>query len=350
MLKNKCGSTFKCVLFVCLWLLAMIPVSTGFAADAVVKWKLQSGYPHGDLSFELLKDFAADVKKLSNGKFEISVFADTEIVPLEQLLESTKLGVIDMLHAAGAFWGGIVPVGEIEFGIPYAYRIESETDFVKKADKIREFYFKKGFVELLRQEYGKQGLYWLDMHTYGPVPFILSTKPIVTIQDMKGLKIRDEGIYTEWHNMLGARGVYISGSESYLGLKTGVIDACQWDVSAISGMRLHEVAKYWVVGEENDHAIGHMLVGQESYKKLPEDLKLVLKTAAENYWHATVKGYQKEVEAAEAMVKNGTLVKTVLDPANIAAHKKAADAIWEEVAKRDEGSKKAIELLKSWKP
>ncbi|MCF8126833.1 MAG: TRAP transporter substrate-binding protein DctP [Desulfotignum sp.] len=333
------------VIFVCT---TMVIMSPAMAKNPEVKWKIQSGYPHGDLSFELLKGFAEDVKKLSDGRFEIAVFADPEIVPLEQLFESTKMGVLDMLHAAGAFWGGIVPVGEIEFGIPYAYRIESETDFVKKADKIRQFFFKEGFADLLKKEYEKQGLIWLDMHTYGPVPFILSTKPIETMADLKGIKIRDEGLYTTWHNMLGARGTYISGSEAYLALKTGVLDACQWDVSAISGLKLHEVAKYWIVGEENDHAIGHMLVNPTSYNKLPDDLKEVLKTAAENYWHATVAGYQKEVEMAEQMVKDGIIIKNYLEDEAIAAHKIAADAIWEEVAQRDEASKKAIEMLKAW--
>lgn len=345
---KKYYRNFTGVLVLTLLCVSFIFVSQAPAKDKVYRWKIQSGYPHGDLSFELLKDFAKDVEKLSNGRFKISVFADPEIVPLEQLFESTKMGVLDMLHAAGAFWGGIVPVGEVEFGIPYAYRIESETDFAKKADKVRQFFFEQGFADLLREEYGKQGLYWLDMHTYGPVPFILSNKPIETSADLKGVKIRDEGIYTTWHNMLGARGTYISGSEAYLGLKTGVIDACQWDVSAISGLRLHEVAKHWIVGEENDHTIGHILVNQNSYKKLPDDLKQVLKKAAENYWHATVSGYQKEVEAAEAMVKKGTLIKNTLDAESIAQHKKAADTLWDEVAKRDTASKKAIELLKAW--
>jgi len=347
-MKKTCLKSVR--LFVVLLLgLSLVFAGQATAKDKVYRWKIQSGYPHGDLSFELLKGFAEDVKKLSNGRFIISVFADPEIVPLEQLFDSTKMGVLDMLHAAGAFWGGIIPVGEVEFGIPYAYRVESETDFTKKADKVRQFFFDQGFADLLRREYGKHGLYWLDMHTYGPVPFVLSTKPITTMADLKGTKIRDEGIYTNWHNMLGARGTYLSGSEAYLGLKTGVIDACQWDVSAISGLKLHEVAKYWVVGEENDHAVGHMLVNQKSYNKLPEDLKQVLKTAAANYWHATVKGYEAEVQAAEQMVKEGTIVKTVLDAGSIAAHKKAADALWQEVAKRDDASKQAIELLKNWK-
>ena len=92
----------------------MVVCLTTPANAKVYKWKIQSGYPHGDLSMELLKDFAASVEKRSNGQLKISVFAAPDIVPTEQLFDATKVGT---------FWGGIVPVGEIEFGIPYGFRI-----------------------------------------------------------------------------------------------------------------------------------------------------------------------------------------------------------------------------------
>ncbi|MBW2105200.1 MAG: hypothetical protein J7K02_07070, partial [Deltaproteobacteria bacterium] len=101
----------------------MVVCLTTPANAKVYKWKIQSGYPHGDLSMELLKDFAASVEKRSNGQLKISVFAAPDIVPTEQLFDATKVGTLDMLHCGGTFWGGIVPVGEIEFGIPYGFRI-----------------------------------------------------------------------------------------------------------------------------------------------------------------------------------------------------------------------------------
>lgn len=339
-------SLWSLVLLLCV----VFAATSAVASDKkVYRWKIQSGYPHGDLSFELLKDFASDIKKQSDGRLRISVFADPEIVPLEQLFEGTKRGVLDMLHAAGAFWGGIVPLGEIEFGIPFGYRITEEDDFAASAEIIRKFYYEKEFVSLLREEYAKQGLYWLDMHTYGPLPFLLSTKPIRTCEDLKGKKIRDEGIYTKWHNMVGARGTYISGGESYMGLKLGTLDICQWDVSAISGMKLHEVAPYWVRGEENNHGIGHILINMKSWNELPDDLKEIVKAAGERYWYATVKGYGEELKNAEKMVQDGTIQQTILDDECIKLHEKTAHELWEEVAKRDAASAKAIKMIKEWR-
>ncbi|MEJ2025414.1 MAG: hypothetical protein P8Y00_10465, partial [Deltaproteobacteria bacterium] len=182
----------------CLTLVAMFVVfllfgtSSAEAAKKVYRMKIQSAYPRGDLSMELLKEFAKSADKRSHGRIKISVFADPDLVPGEQLFEATKKGTLTMLHAVAAMWGGIVPVGEVEFGLPYAYNLPGHPDVYKSAEIIRNFFFKSGFVELLRKEYAKQGLYWLDMHSYGPL-FTMSTKKITTCDDLKGLKIRVEG-------------------------------------------------------------------------------------------------------------------------------------------------------------
>jgi len=86
------------------------------AADKVYRLKIQSAYPRSDPSMELLKDFASTAKRMSKGRIRIQVFADPELVPAEQLFEATQRGTLDMLHAVAAMWGGILPIGEVEFG------------------------------------------------------------------------------------------------------------------------------------------------------------------------------------------------------------------------------------------
>jgi TRAP-type mannitol/chloroaromatic compound transport system substrate-binding protein len=76
--------------------------SAAEAAGKVYRMKIQSAYPRGDLSMELLKDFAATADKLSKGRIKIQVFADPELVPAEQLFEATKKGTLTMLHAVAA--------------------------------------------------------------------------------------------------------------------------------------------------------------------------------------------------------------------------------------------------------
>jgi len=132
-------------------------VKSASAADKVYRMKIQSLYPRGDLSMETLKVFADSAAKNSSGQLQIKIFAEPELVPGDQLFGATKQGVVDMLQGMGGMWGGIVPVGYIEFNLPLAFSIPEEVTFAGKAEAIRNFYLKNGFMDLLREEYAKQG-------------------------------------------------------------------------------------------------------------------------------------------------------------------------------------------------
>ena len=318
------------------------------AADKVFRLKIQSAYPRGDLSMELLKDFAETAKKNSKGRIRIQVFADPELVPAEQLFEATQKGTLDMLHAVAAMWGGIVPVGEVEFGLPYAYNFPGEPDIFTAGAQIRELFFNTGYVDLLRAEYAKQGLYWLDVHSYGPI-ITMSTKKIITCDDMQGLKFRVEGSWADYYNALGARGTYISGMEAYMGLKLGTIDASQWDVSAITGLNWHEVAPYWLMGGQNDVVVGHILFNMESWNALPEDLKNVMTAAAEDYFNKLLKVYVGELKKVDDLVKAGKVIKSEINAACDRKHEEAALKLWDTIGQRDPAAAKAIGIIKDWR-
>lgn len=319
------------------------------AKDKVYRMKIQSLYPRGDISMELLKEFAASAEKHSNGRLKIKVFAEPEIVPGDQLFGATKQGVVDMLQGMGGMWGGMVPIGFIEFNLPLAFRIPEAKTFEDKAQVVRDFFLKKGFMDLLRKEYAKQGLYLLDVHTYGPVPFVLSTKPVKTCSDLKGMKIKAEGGNMSYHNGVGMQSAQVGPTETYMALKLGTVDAAEWDVSAVTGLNWHEVAPYWVQGMECDHTTGHILVSMKKWNKLPDDLKAAMHKAAEDYWFATVREYKKELEAVNHLVKEGKVKVNVLDKACQEKYAEVAHKMWEELAGQDAASAEAIRMIKQWR-
>jgi TRAP-type mannitol/chloroaromatic compound transport system substrate-binding protein len=323
--------------------------SATFAAQKVYRLKIQSLFPRGDLSMELLKVFVDSAEKRSNGQLKITVFAEPELVPGDQLFGATKQGMVDMLHGMGGMWSGFVPVGNIEFNLPLAYRIDEKETFEDKAQAVREFVMDKGFSDLLRQEYAKHGLYFLDIHTYGPVPFVLSTKPLNTCQDLKGKKIKADGINRTFHAKVGMHGAEISPTEAYMALRLGTVEVAEWDVSAVTGLNWHEVAPYWIRGMECDHTTGHILVNMRKWNQLPDDLKAVLREAAKDYWHATVAGYKQEMQAVQELVAKGTLKEIMLDESCRAEYAKGAYEIWDELAAVDPASAKAIEMIRQWR-
>lgn len=347
----KQGRIFKGVmgvLIVMVFLVTVIWMPSLAEAKKVYRLKIQSAYPRGDISMALLKHFADYAKKASQGRLLISVFADPELVPGEQLFEATKKGTVDMLHAVPAMWAGIIPVGEVEFGLPYAYRIPGNKSLMEASNEVRKFFYSSGFVKLLRKVYAKQGLYWLDMHSYGKV-ITLFKKKIRTCKDFKGLKIRVEGIKQKFFDMLGARGMFIPGADAYMGLKLGTIDGSQWDISCITGLKWYEVAPYWLMGGQNDAVEGNILVNMKTWKSLPEDLQGVLHDAAKDYYTVLLQVYEKEMKKADKLVKEGKIIKCPIDKACEAQCREVAYKLWDEVAKKDPVSAEAIQMIKKWR-
>jgi TRAP-type C4-dicarboxylate transport system substrate-binding protein len=315
-------------------------------AKKVFRMKIESAYPRGDLSMLLLNQFAKDVDKYTNGGVKISVFADPELVPAEQLFEATQKGTLDMFQSVGAMWAGIVPVGEVEFGLPFAYNIG--TDIVKSGAKVRQLFYQRGLIKLLRKEYAKHGLYYLDMHSYGEM-FLLSTKPIVSCDDFKGLKIRAEGSWAPYFDLLGAHGVFIPGSDAYMGLKLGTIDASIWDVSAVVGLHWNEVAPYWVQGATTDAVVGSILMNMKAWESLPPEYKKAFHKAAEKFYHDLLQVYVGQMKKVYDLVKEKKLTITKLDPECYKKCDEAAKQIDAEVAKKDAVAAEAIAMIQAWR-
>lgn len=323
--------------------------AAGEAGSAeTIEWKIQSSYPRGDLSMETLEGFAAEVARLSNGKMKITIFADPDIVPGYQVLEATQRGTLDMFQAGGTYWGGIIPVADIEFGLPMANSVPGAASFAEEANAVRDFYYSSGLVDIIREEYAKQGIYWLDMSTNGPV-ITLSKKPVVTIGDLKGKKIRTQGIWSAWYAKQGAVGTEGGGGETYMELKLGTVDAAQWDISAITGLHWNEVAPYLWQPNDLGHVVGQICINLDKWNSLSADMQQVLKDAAKTYWDLTVQNYGAAMEEAEQIMGQGGYELSQFDEELQAFHMRTAVEIWDEYAKRDDASARAVQLIKDWK-
>ncbi|MFZ0449928.1 MAG: TRAP transporter substrate-binding protein DctP [Desulfatiglandaceae bacterium] len=334
---------------IALFTLSLFGLNGAAAAGKVYRLKIQSAWPHGDISMGLLKEFASAVEKKSNGRVKIKVFAAPDIVPTENLFNACKRGTVDMMQGGGVVWGNIIPVANVEFGLPGTFMVPEEKTFEGKAEAIRKFFFKSGLVDILREEYAKQGLYFLDIHVYGPVPITLSTKEIKKCSDLKGMIVRADGLDMIYQAAVGMKPVSVPGEEAYVALKTGVVDAAEWDISCITGLKWYEVAPYWLRGMENDDDLGSIEVNMKKWNSLPDDIKAIIADAAKDYFYATVRGYKEAMDEANQLVKEGKLFSIELDQECRDKYAARAKKIMDEEAVKDPATAKAIKLVKKWR-
>lgn len=298
---------------------------------------------------ETLAVFCAAAEKRSNGQLKINLFAAPEIVGMFEVPEAVMKGTLDLGMGHGGMWAGMIPVGDIEFSLPYAYKIPEDDTYKGSAEIVRDFFFESGFADILRKQYAPLGAYWLDIHSYGPVPFMVASKPISTVDDIQGLPIRTDALWMEWHNRLGMTGVDIPPEEVPMAFQLGTIEAHIWDVSAYTGMGYEEIAPYWIRGEENDHAIGNIIVNMDVWNSLSPDLQAALAGAGEDYWYAMLDVYEDALNQCYDLVKEGVITEVWMDDELIALHEQVAHELWDEVATRDEASAKAVQLIKEWR-
>lgn len=129
-------------------------------------------------------------------------------------------------------------------------------------------------------------------------------RPIVKVEDLKGLKLRTPPIDVTIRTFkaLGANPQQVPYTETYMALKTGVVDGQENPFSNCVDMKFYEVQKYLSVLNWQVHP-DPFYVNPAWYKSLPADLQKVFDEAAVdamNYsneiWLASEDGYRKQLE------------------------------------------------------
>lgn len=307
---------------------------------------IQSAFPRGDLSVPLMQVIADTLEAETNGDIKMKWFGAPEIVPPEQLMDAVRMGTVDMLQSVGAYWAGVMPIGDVEFALPMGYNIPWEEGYVNKANALREFFFTSGYYEIIKAEYAKHGIEYVDIITAPMV--ILSTKALKSLDDFKGVKIRADGLNVEFYNLAGMQATTsIPGTESYLALKLGTIAAAEWDISAITAMNWYEAAPYWIEGIDT-LTVMSWGINKDLYDGMSPEQQAAFKKAGQAYWDAGVKLYTSEVETAAKLVADGKLHEVMPDQAAIDIFHNGALQMWEKAASRDATSRQAVDLLIKW--
>jgi TRAP-type mannitol/chloroaromatic compound transport system substrate-binding protein len=347
-MKIKKINFLSSLVLVVLLTIPFIPTVISTASAAEYNWKIQSVWGRGDLSMETLAYFAKRVSERSNGRIKLEVFAEPEILPLPEVLPAASKGAIQMAHGGGAVWSMVVPFGDVLFGsLPRIWDFPGKS-VTEGATMQRKWIFESGAVDIIRKEFAKQNLYWLDMHTAGSV-CQLATKKVRTMKDIKGLKLADLGGWMgQWHAALGWVPVeMLPASEMEMALRLGTINALTWDLSAITGFKWHKAAKYWISNDgQVTHILQDILINMDVWKGLPNDLKKAVAGAAEDYFHKANEEYEKLVAQVWGKVKSGEVIDSPMNDEYVKASYREARKLWDKAAKEDPTSAALIKSIK----
>ena len=239
-MKNKVKVVLVLLAFVLLGTLAPISFATAQAPAPVYKWKMQTFLPPTDPDHSInYAKFCEMVEKNTDGRVKITLFPVGAIVQAPELMSATRDGVLEVSSWSVGYGQGAIPILGIIDGLPMTFQNGRE---------LAEILWDFGLSELSRDAYNKYGVYLLGHHPQSCCGLgLLSTKPVRTLADLKGLKIRSHGSFVEFWRRLGCGTVAAPLSEVYMALTTGVVDGVTTDWSAHIIFKFVEVGKYGVL-------------------------------------------------------------------------------------------------------
>ncbi len=219
---------------------------------------------------KLLESFAADVKARTGGQVEVQLFGSEQLAKAAENFPQVARGNIEAAMSVNFQWGTTIPEMSATL-MPYSM---SDLERIKRfpTSEARKFLDDKLAAR------GVKSVAWL----YITRETIITSqkKPIVALDDLKGVKIR--GLNTLTDNALTAAGAAPSampGSEVYQALQSGVLDAGLTDLSAAYSRKYFEVQKFGTVGPIFTIYF-HMFVNPAWYAKLPLPHRQAIEAAA----------------------------------------------------------------------
>ncbi len=218
------------------------------------------------------ENFANLLRKMSNGRLNITVYGANELVPAMGVFGAVSSGSAQMGHGAAYYWRGKIPAAVFFSSVPFGMNVQELNGWLHYG----------GGMELWRDIYAEHNLVPFAGGNTGVQLGGWFNKPINSLADIQGLKMRIPGLGGDVFTRAGGTAVNIPGGELYTALQSGVIDATEW-VGPYNDLAFgfHQIAKYYYYpGWQEPGPALEFTVNKAAYDSLPDDLKIMIEAAA----------------------------------------------------------------------
>ena len=235
----------------------------------------------------------------TNGRIKVQVYGGAQLGQAQETIKMTQAGTIAFNRVNAAPLVSVSPAMGA-FSMPYLFRDEGHLW------KVLEGSVGKGLLKGMESS----NLVGLAYYDSGARSFYTKGKPIKTVADMKGMKIRvqQSKIFVDLVNTLGGSATPMNFGEVYSGLQTGIIDGAENNPPSLWTTKHYEVAKYYSL-DEHSMVPEVLLISKKVWDGLsPADQKLIAQAAQDSVpeqrklWNALVQ------KSMDELVAHGTVI------------------------------------------
>ena len=325
--------SMKVLLFVGIYLFAV--TFAAHAADKVINLKFANYYPPVAAQSKICEDFIADLEARTNGKVKVKYFPGGSLLKGPGMIKGIESGITDIGLAHIQYTPGRMPVTEA-CDLPHGFPSGWVATHV-----VNDFYNK-----FQPDEWKK--VHPLVMFTNNPSVLVL-TKPVKTMDDLKGLTIRAPGPIGEVIKALGGSPAPTPIVETYDAMSKGVVQGAFVSAETLKVFRFAEVAKYvtnaWHVGSTYTFFI---VMNKRKYDKLPADVKAVVDNLAGTYQERMPLVWNAIDYAGVAVGKKMNVEFTELSDAEFTKWQQAASTVVDDYIARMKAKGHKDAEIKQW--
>ena len=312
-------------------------IAAVLASPAFAQMELKFGHvgEPGSLFALSAEEFARRANEKLGDKAKVVVFGSSQLGSDEELMQKLRLGTAD-LALPSSVMSSVVP----EFGLFEMPYLVKDREHMKKIEEAVVW-------PTLAPAAEAQGYKLLGVWENGFRHITNNSKPIVTPEDLQGIKLRTPS--GEWRVKMfqayGANPTPMSFSEVFTALQTGVVDGQENPLTQIYSAKLQEVQDYLSM-TGHVYTPAYVLAGKNRWESLPEDVRQILEeTAKETQAFVYENAARLETELLEKIKAESDIEVNEADKDAFIA---ASDSIYKEFGEQIEGGQamvdKAIEL------
>lgn len=305
-----------------------------------IRWRLTSSFPKSlDTIHGAAEVFAKVLADVSDGRFQVQVFAPGEIVPGLQAMDAVANGTVECCHTASYYYWGKDPTFAFGTAVPFGLNTRMQNAWM----------YEGGGIDLMNAFYQRYNIFGLPGGNTGAQMGGWYRKEINTPEDMRGLKMRIGGFGGKVISRLGVVPQQIAGGDIYPALEKGTIDATEW-VGPYDDEKLgfHKVARYYYYpGWWEGQAMLHFFINLEQWNTLPKPYQALVKAAAHAANTAMLTRYDAlNAAALKRLAMSGAELRpfseSILD-----ACFTAANEVYDEISATNADFKKSYEAMKA---
>jgi tripartite ATP-independent transporter DctP family solute receptor len=295
------------------------------SAAPALELKFGDALPKTFSYYPAMLEFKKIVEERTKGEVQIKVFTDGVLGDQKTLLESTKVGAVDITVVASQISQQLVPEHGV-FGLPFVWL--KDEDYVT--------FLQSPVVQELGKKMQAHGLTVLSFSYGGALAVLNSKRDVRTPEDMKGLKLRvmQDPMQIDMIKAMGGIPVPMGTGELYSAIQQGQIDGNATSPQLLFALKNHEVAKH-LTFTQHGRSTAVVLMNLKKWNGLSAPQRAALDEGAKHFgrvvneWVMTRPGTNNR-EVVDMMRKAGVVV---VDP-DVAAFRKTTRNVVEEFRAR----------------